>query len=125
MDIDIRRELIVDLFSLNMKEYDNVENGCKVFFTDYDSLTQTFCFRRVIRDLGYKITSTERIVDEDDEVLERHFITNISIQQGNEMGRIYDEYLWGDEVVFYNTSGSDNTPPEEDEPQNDDSDSQN
>jgi len=119
---DNRRELIIDLYSLGMKEYETDTGEYKVYFTDYDSLTQTFCFRRVIRDLGFRITTTERIVDQDDEVLERHFITNITVQEANEMGRVYDEYLWGTEVVFYNDDSSDNPAPEQNEPQNDDSD---
>lgn len=106
----INRDLVIDLFSLDMKRSDR--NGYKIFSTEYDSLTQEFCLRRVIRDLGYKITTTEKKTDDDDDVIEKHFITNIPIEQAEQMARIYEEYMWTDEVVFM--SDSDNQQNDDD-----------
>jgi len=111
----MNREYIIDLFSLDMKYYDS-PNGTKVFYSDYDSITQQFCFRRVIRDLGFQITLSEKIVDDDDEILERHFVTNITIQQFDEMESVHENYIWSNEIIFYHSSESSN--PEQEEPQN-------
>ena len=122
-----RREFIIDLHSLGMKAYDDESTQTKVYYTYHDSLTQTFCFRRVMRDLGFRITSTHVYYEDEDyeEVIEKHFHTNISIQDGDNMFNIYLDYIGSSEVDFFissrsNSSNSSISNPAEIEPQNDD-----
>ena len=124
-----RREFIIDLHSLGMKAYNDESTQTKVYYTYHDSLTQTFCFRRVMRDLGYRITATHMYYEdeyyEDDEVVEKHFHTNISIQDGDNMFNIYNDYIDSNEIDFFISSRSSScnssiSSPSEIEPQNDD-----
>ena len=121
-----RREFIIDLHSLGMKVYDDESTQTKVYYTYHDSLTQTFCFRRVMRNLGYRITATHVYYEdeyyEDDEVVEKHFHTNIPIQDGDNMFNIYNDYIDSNEIDFFISSRSNSSisSPAEIEPQNDD-----
>ena len=121
-----RREFIIDLHSLGMKVYDDESTQTKVYYTYHDSLTQTFCFRRVMRNLGYRITATHVYYEdeyyEDGEVVEKHFHTNISIQDGDNMLNIYNDYIDSSEIDFFISSRSNSSisSPAEIEPQNDD-----
>jgi len=125
--MNTRREQIIDLLSLEMDTYEDAQTNKQVFSTEYGSLTQTFCFRRVIRELGYNVISTSVYYRDSsrEEVMERHFNTDMPVEQFNEMVNIYNDYIESNEIEFYVSSSSSNSycsSPAEIEPQNDDSD---
>ena len=107
----MNRDLIIELYSLGLIVSDDEDLEKKVFISEYDSLTQECCFRRIIRELGFIIIFTHIYKDSDNNVYEKNFYTNMTLQDGEIIQDIYDEYLNSEQIEYFIDS--------QDEPQDD------
>lgn len=98
LTIEHKKELIIDLQSLGLSSHN--KNGFVVFYQQYNAICPEpstnvlLCLlRRILRELGHKITKIENCYDDDFRLVQEGFTTDIPESDGELYRLTWNKYV--------------------------------